>query len=540
MPGYRVKEALPEEDGEALAERQGPTPRLAVRNIGKSYGPVRALDDVSVDFHAGEIHALVGENGAGKSTLTKVLAGEISPDHGAILIDGVHAPMASPIDARHRGIAVVHQHFPLAQAQTVAENIFLGAPPLLGPKWFPIVDWARLITGARDILKLFGLARLARRLVRELTVAERQVVAIATALNRKARIIILDEPTSSLDGTEIETLFETMRQVKNDGACIIFITHSMEEVLRIADRITVLRDGRLIDTMRAEEADARKLVRMIVGRELAEGYPKIDVAIGEPILAVRGVDVLGDRRVSLDVRSGEIVGLPVHMGSGVSDLLTGISGQRVFKEGEIRFATDDLTRTNMRRMIRAGLCLVPGDATTEGLISTLTIEENILLPNLKAYSRFGIVHRKRIRALCMELIGLLDIRPADPNIVVKNLSGGNRQKVVIAKWLAAGARLLVMDDPTKGVDVGAKMEIYSCIGNFVRKGRAVLWASTDVDEILGLADRIVVIRDGEVAGTFGRAEADKVAILDIMIGSRPGPPPTSGGGPDAVSRPASQ
>ena len=534
-----VKEAL-NKDGEALAEGQGPTPRLAARNIGKSYGPVQALIDVSVDFHAGEIHALVGENGAGKSTLTKVLAGGVSPDSGAVLIDGAPVSLTSPIDARHHGIAVVHQHFPLAQAQTVAENIFLGAPPLMGPKWLPIIDWVRLIAGARDILKLFGLARLARRLVRELTVAERQVVAIATALNRKARIILFDEPTSSLDSTETETLFENMRQMRNDGACVIFITHSMEEVLSIADRITVLRDGKLIGTMTAGEVDASKLVRMIVGRELAEGYPKIDTAIGDPILNVRGVDVLGDHRVSLDVRSGEIVGLPVHMGSGVSDLLSGISGQRVFDEGAVHFGSGDITRTNMRRKIRAGLCLVPGDATTEGLISTLTIEENILLPNLNAYSCFGVVRRKRIRALCMELIGLLDIRPANPNIVVQNLSGGNRQKVVIAKWLAAGAKLLVMDDPTKGVDVGAKMEIYSCIGNFVGKGCAVLWASTDVDELLGLADQMVVIRDGEVAGTFQHQEVDKVAILDLMIGSQPGAPPTSAGGLDAATRPPSQ
>lgn len=533
-----VKEAAREDGGTALAGGQGPPPRLVARNIYKSYGPVRALNDVSVEFHAGEIHALVGENGAGKSTVQKVLAGEEQPDRGEILIDGAPVRISGPIDARQHGIAVVHQHFPLTQTLTVAENIFLGAPPRLGPSWLPIVDWGRLNAGARDILEPFGVAHLARRVVRELTVAERQVVAIATALNRKARIIILDEPTASLDATEIETLFENMRQVRDSGTCVIFITHSMEEVLAIADWVTVLRDGRRIGTVMAGEVDASKLVRMIVGRDLAEGYPKVEVAIGEPILSARGVDVLEHNRVSLEVRSGEFVGLPAHMGSGVGDLLSGISGQRPFKQGELRFAAADLARTNMRQKIRAGLCLVPGDATTEGLIAKLTIEENILLPNLDAFSRFGIVRRKRVRALCMDLIRLLDIRPPNPNVAVENLSGGNRQKVVIAKWLAADARLLVMDDPTKGVDVGAKIEIYSVIGDFVRKGSAVLWASTDVDELLGLADRIVVIRDGEVVGTFEHAEANKVAILDLMIGSRPGGRPAPDGQPDGAPNPA--
>lgn len=533
-----VKEAVRKEGGEALAEGQGPTLRLVARNIDKSYGPIRALDDVSIDFRAGEIHALVGENGAGKSTLQKVLAGEEQPDRGEILIDGSPVRLANPIDARHHGIAVVHQHFPLAQTLTVAENIFLGAPPKLGPKWVPIVDWARLIAGARDILKPFGLAHLVRRAVRELTVAERQVVAIATALNRKARIIILDEPTSSLDATEIEMLFENIRRLRDRGACVIFITHSMEEVLAIADRVTVLRDGKRIGTVMAGEVDASKLVRMIVGRDLAEGYPKVDVAIGEPILSARNVDILDHNRVSVEVRVGEIVGLPAHMGSGVGDLLNGISGRRAFKEGELRFASGDFARTKIRKKIRAGLCLVPGDATTEGLISKLTIEENILLPNLAAYSRFGIVRGKRIRALCMELIGLLDIRPPNPNVAVENLSGGNRQKVVIAKWFAANARLLVMDDPTKGVDVGAKIEIYSVVGDFVRKGSSILWASTDVDELLGLADRIVVIRDGEVVGRFGQAEANKVAILDLMIGSRSDRRSISDDKQDTVSNPA--
>jgi ABC-type sugar transport system ATPase subunit len=501
------------------ADRRGQGGYLSGRGLSKNYGPIEALKKVDIDLFRGEVHALVGENGAGKSTLKKVLCGEEALDNGVLQIDGGRVRFASPSDASRAGVAVVHQHFPMAETLTVAENVFLGELPRRGPAWLPLVDHAAMLRGAHAALETFSLSHLAGRMVRELSVAERQVVAIASAIRRNAEIIILDEPTSSLNASEVETLFATIRKLRDGGACVVFITHSMEEVLEIADRITVLRDGERIETLDAATADAGMLVRLIVGRDLAKGYPKSHAKPGAPLLEVTDVATVAGQTVSFGVLEGECIGLPAHMGSGVHEMLRRLSGQSRSEAGSVGMGREDLSRARLPKRIKAGLCLVPGDATQEGLIPQLSIEENILLPNHQSYTKLGLLQRRRIRALCRQMIEALDIRPAEPRLKVTNLSGGNRQKVVIAKWLAAGAKLLVMDDPTKGVDVGAKIEIYTVINDTLEKGSAVILASTDLDELIGLADRILVIRDGALAGEHKRRQFDKVTILEQLVGA---------------------
>lgn len=505
----------------ALATGRGELPVLAVRGAGKSYGPIRALDGVDVAFLPGEVHALVGENGAGKSTLKRLIAGETQPDGGAIEIDGAPIRLDDPGAARRMGIAVVHQHFPMCESMTVAENLALGDPSERGAGWLRLLDRRRMTQHARAALSPFGLERLAGRTVRELGVAERQIVAIGAALAREARVIVLDEPTSSLNAREVEILFDNMRRIRSAGRTIVFITHFMNEVLAVADRVTVLRDGRLIGTVPVAEVDAKRLVRMIVGRDLAERTASTQAGPGETLLAARDIDVGGRRPVAVEVRTGEVLGLPAHMGSGVDDLLSKVAGGRPARGGAIDFAGCDIGRTPIARRIRAGICLVPGDATREGLIPKLSIEQNILLANRRAFSRLGVLDLGEARRVANAMIRQLDIRPATPWITVEQLSGGNRQKVVIAKWLAAGARLLVMDDPTKGVDVGAKFEIYSTIADFVSGGRSVMLGSSDIDELINVCDRIVVIRDGELRASYPRGRFDKVAILDDLIGGAP-------------------
>ncbi|MDH3465619.1 MAG: sugar ABC transporter ATP-binding protein [Gammaproteobacteria bacterium] len=498
---------------------RGSAPYFTGRGLTKSYGPIDALRQVDIDLYRGEVHALVGENGAGKSTLKKVLSGEVALNDGTLAVDGRKVRLSSPMDARRFGIAVVHQHFPMAEARSVAENIFLGELPRCGPSWLPLVDHAAMWREAKAALAAFSLSHLAGRTIRQLSVAERQVVAIASATRRDAEVIILDEPTSSLNASEVETLFATMRKLRDDGACVVFISHSMEEVLAIADRITVLRDGKRIGTIGANDADASTLVRMIVGRDLAKGYPKSNVSIGKSRLTVSDIDTGTGQSLSLAAKTGECVGLPAHLGSGVDELLKRLSGQVRSPAGRIELDGVDLSRAKLPKRIKAGLCLVPGDAASEGLVPLLSIEENILLPNSRQYTEFGIVRRRKVRALCRDLIKMLDIRPADPRAAVNNLSGGNRQKVVIAKWLAAGTRLLIMDDPTKGVDVGAKIEIYSVINATLETGSSVVLASTDLDELIGLSDRILVIRDGAIVGEHARQRFDKVTILEQLIGA---------------------
>lgn len=509
-------------DADRTAERM---PFLSAHRIGKTYGPIRALDDVSVEFRPGEVHAIVGENGAGKSTLMKVLAGEQPADAGEITIEGRAVRLTSPVDAQASGIAIVHQHFELVGSLSVAENLYLGDLPHRGGRFLPIVDRRRLLREAREQLERFQIGSVAHRRADDIPIATRQIVEIVKAMRRDAHMLILDEPTSSLSATEIDRLFRHVRSLRDQGTAIVFIAHNIEEVLAIADRVSVLRDGRLIATQDAAGLDPASLVRMIVGRKLADGYPKPDIEPGDEVLVARNAAIARSRRkLSLAVRGGEIFGLPTYVGSPVDSVLEALSGQTTVRGGAISLYGRDVGRTGVRGRVREGICLVPGDATAKGLIPKMSIEENIVLPTVSRYSRLGFLDRRRIRGMVERMISLLDIRPRDPGTAVEKLSGGNRQKVVIAKWIASGAKVLLMDDPTKGVDVGAKFEIYSVMSDLATDGGVIVLASSDLDELIGLADRIAVFHDDDRTDVFDRRPFDKALLMTSITGAMPTAP----------------
>jgi ribose transport system ATP-binding protein len=488
-------------------------PFLQVSGLSKAYGQVKALNDVSVGFRAGEVQAIVGENGAGKSTLTKLIGGEERPDAGQIVISGRPSLLSRPLDARRAGIAVVHQQYQLIETLTVAENICLEALPLR-PSLRPasILDHAAMLRLARQRLAAFQLEHRAGERIRDLTVAEKQVVEICRALGRDARLLILDEPTSALSATESEMLFQHMRRLRASGVAVLFIAHNLSEVLNIADRISVLRDGRLIATVPAGALDAAALARLIVGREVAEVKAVGSrAAAGEVILGVSGGRHGGPSILGL--RRGEILGLPTYIGSALRGFLGRISGERPAGPFALSLRGGDIGRTSIAARVRQGLCFVPADATAEGLVPKLSIKDNILLPNARRFTRFGILRRGLARNAIAALIRDLDIRPTDPAAPVHTLSGGNRQKVAIAKWLLSGAEVLVMEDPARGVDVGAKLELYRIMRGHVERRGAILFASSDLDELIGLSDSIVVIRGDEAVARFDNKPFHKASIL---------------------------
>jgi ABC-type sugar transport system ATPase subunit len=491
---------------------------LSARGLSRRYGPIRALSDVSVEIRRGEVHAIVGENGAGKSTLMRLLAGEERPDSGSIVIDGKSVELSSPHQAQTHGIAIVHQQFQLVDTLTVAENIFLGRPKLR----FGLVDRRSMQRAAAERLRPFTIENKVGVWVRDLTVAERQLVEIARALDGAAKLLILDEPTASLGAEERDELFRHVRRMKEQGAAIVLIAHNLDEVLAIADRITVLRNGQKIVTLPRAAVDYASVVAMIVGRELAQGYQKAAVSPGAPLLEAQAMIRTADGTDFHDMtlRRGEIVGVPTYVGAMVDRTLAELTGLRRFSGTALSVDGRDLSRASIRAFIDAGVCLIPGDAMAEGLIPNFSIADNILLPNLKRFRSAGIVKRRALRAVVMDLIKELDIRPANPDAPVRSLSGGNRQKVVIAKWLARGATVYVMNDPTKAVDVGAKAEIYRLLGDVVEDNKAILLVSSDTDELIGLSDRIVVLRDQQAVAEFPDHPADKQSVLAAVVGRR--------------------
>lgn len=498
------------ENGRAPATESGARRLLVAKRISKSYGVVQALKDVDIEIHRGEIHAIVGENGAGKSTLMKIFAGEERPTAGEIRIEDRLAILTNPNEARAHGIAIVHQHFQLVDTLTVAENISLNQLPIRSLSFVRLLDRDRLVRTGAERLAPFGLSNKVGFLVRELTVAERQIVEISRALGQKAELLILDEPTSALSAHEIEILFDHVRRLRDSGVAVVLIAHSIDEVFSISDKITVLRDGRCLGTFAANTLDPTSLVSMIIGRELAKGYPKAAVSIaGELLRASLGA---GERQ-QITARRGEIIGVPTYVGSAVRNVIAVLSGERRGARRSVLIRGRPAGHLGIRGRIKNGICLVPGDATAESLIPKMTIEENLLLPNLPRLTKYGFMSKRRGRSFVQNVIQMLDIRPKDPSTPVDRLSGGNRQKVAIGKWLMAGTEVLLMDDPTRGIDVGAKVEIYRVIGDLVASGKAVILASSDLDELLGLADRIVVIRGGRVMQSFDERPFEKAAVL---------------------------
>ena len=510
----------------AIIERMRPDPGgpedgapiLSVRGIAKSFGPIQALRSVDFDLRAGEVHALMGENGAGKSTLVKVLAGMHAPTAGRILVNGAETTLPDPRAAARAGIAIVHQELLLFGELTVAENIFSGAYPLKGG----LIDWAGMRSRARALLAELDCHDLdVDRKIGSLSIAMRQRVEIARALRQEARVLILDEPTAALGESDAERLLDIVTKLRGRGVGIVYVSHRMNEIFRIADRMTVLRDGAYIATRDARATSEADLVSLMVGRAVDQIFPKIEVPIGGPVLEVTGLnrDKLV-RDASFTLRKGEILGVAGLIGSGRTELAHVLFGITPAESGRIRLNGRDLTITSPRAARDAGIAYVPEDRGHQGLVKPLSIRENISMAVLDRISPSGIIARAREVALARRGFDLLGVRASGIEQPAGQLSGGNQQKVVIAKWLETQPSVLILDEPTRGIDVGAKAEIHRLMGELVGAGLSILMISSELPEVLAMSDRVMVIAEGRITAILDRAAASPEAVGLAMSARR--------------------
>ena len=506
-------------DGGGSGQPASPVPLLALRNVSKTFPGVRALDDVSLELHAGEVHMLLGENGAGKSTLIKVLYGAYRADAGTILYEGKRVDIARPADARRLGIAVIFQEFSLVPFLDLAQNIFLGREPrrLLTR----LIDHARMHREARAVLDELGLDYDTRALAVDLGIAQQQMVEIAKALSQRARILVMDEPTAALSERESNALFALIRQLRASGVAIVYISHRMQEVFELGDRVTVLRDGRRVATLPAGEATPDQLIGMMVGRAVGAVYKRRRYGtVGKIVLDVRGLTTAtGVRDVDLNVREGEIVGLSGLIGAGRTEVARAIFGADAIVAGEVQIS-GAVVEGGPEQIVARGVALIPEKRKLEGLALKRSVQDNLLVASLwklfpRGWYRAGAAYR-HARAL----IDRLRVTPPAPRRLARVLSGGNQQKVVIGKWLAAGCRLFLFDEPTRGIDVGAKSEIFALIEGLVEHGAAVLLISSELTEIVHVCDRAYVMRAGRIGGELDRAELSEENILRLAMHER--------------------
>jgi ribose transport system ATP-binding protein len=486
---------------------------LELRNVSKRFPGVVALDDVSFDLRAGEVHVLVGENGAGKSTLVKLLSGIYQPDEGELLLDGKPVHLASPHAAQQAGISTVHQELNMVPHLDVGRNIFLGREPLRGRGG--LVDWPKLYRESRVMLASLGLSIDPRTKVSRLGVALQQMTEIAKALVAQARVLILDEPTAAITAEESEQLFKIVDQLRAQGTAIILISHHLEDASRAGDRVTVLRDGKWVATLPIADAPPRELIRLMVGRELTQQYPKETFPVGPVALRVSGLNrhgVLHD--VSFELRRGEIVGLAGLVGAGRSEVARAIFGVDAIDSGLIEIDGQPVSIANPNEAIKRRIALLPEDRKQQGLVLLLPVSDNVVLA---APDRLGAPlgtapPAARVRA-ARRFIDSLRIKTPSARQRVINLSGGNQQKVVLAKWLLTEAEIFIFDEPTRGIDVGAKVEVYRLMNALLAKGAAILMISSELPEVLGMSDRILVMRGGRIVAALDRAEANQEVIM---------------------------
>ncbi|UWE09942.1 sugar ABC transporter ATP-binding protein [Actinacidiphila bryophytorum] len=493
------------------------TPVLALDGVSKSFGAVRALREVSLALYAGEAHALAGENGAGKSTLIKILAGVHRPDAGTVLLDGVPVALHGPADARDAGVAVIYQEPALFPDLSVAENIFVGRQPR---RSFGRVDHRAVSEAAAGLFRRLGVAMDPGRPARGLSIADQQLVEIAKALSFRARVLIMDEPTAALTGSEVARLFGVVRALQAGGTAVLFISHRLEEVFALCGHVTTLRDGALVASEDVAGLTQDDLVRRMVGRDLDELYPKQhtdpgDVALGVHRLTREGVFT----DVSFEVRRGEIVGLAGLVGAGRSEVARAVFGVDRWDAGEVRVDGRRLRPGAPSLAMDAGLALVPEDRRAQGLVMGMSVERNINLTGFGATSTAGLMKRGAERRRAVDWAVRLQVKYARLADAVGTLSGGNQQKVVLAKWLATGPRVLIVDEPTRGIDVGTKAEVHRLLSRLAADGVAVLMISSDLPEILGMADRVLVMHEGRLVAEIPRAQATEESVMAAATGS---------------------
>jgi ribose transport system ATP-binding protein len=496
---------------------------LRMEGIAKSFPGVQALDNVDLDVAAGEAVALLGENGAGKSTLMKILCGAYRRDAGRILINGQEVEIENPHKAQSLGISIIYQEFNLTRNQSVAANIFISREPRargLG-RYLGLVDRKRMEAEAGDLLKRIKAQISPRAIVGRLSVAQQQMVEIAKALAVEARIIIMDEPTAALGEKEVETLFEIVGKLKEQGIAVIFISHRLEEIFRVADRAVVLRDGRVVGKLPVAGASIDDIIHLMVGRSLKDFLYKEKAEIGAPILEVKGLTRHGQvKDVSFTLRRGEILGFAGLVGSGRTETARLIFGAEAADASGISLEGKRVSFRSPRAAVRAGFGYVPEDRGEQGLVLKLSVLENVVLPTLERHSRLRVVDNAKIRKTALDYIKKLAIRT--PHLAQKAmyLSGGNQQKVVLAKWLAAEPRVLILDEPTRGIDVGSKAEIHALMSRLAKEGMGIIMISSELPEILGMSDRIVVMHEGGVAAILDRSEATQELIMAYASGQK--------------------
>jgi inositol transport system ATP-binding protein len=489
---------------------------LQMENISKSFPGVKALSDVQFNVRTGTIHALMGENGAGKSTLMKILDGIYAPDSGQITFQGQPVTIDTTQTALKLGISMIHQELSPIPYMTVAENIFLGREPLAR---FGMIDKRKMNADTNALLHRLEIEINPTTLMKDLNVANTQMVEIAKAISYDASLIIMDEPTSAITEREVAHLFRMIRSLKAKGVTIIYITHKMDEVFQIADEVTVLRDGKHVATVSASETNKNRLINMMVGRELTEMFPKEYAPIGEVVMSVRNLSREGIvENVSFDLRSGEILGIAGLMGAGRTAVIESVFGIHKLDSGEIFIKNKQVHINSPQDAIKHGLALLTEDRKLKGILGVLPVRDNIMIASLPNYEKRGFLDSQRIEETLAQEKNRLDIKTPSMDQLIKLLSGGNQQKVLISRWLLTSPDILILNEPTRGIDVGAKAEIHRLMSKLAQEGKAIIMISSELPEILGMSDRILVMHEGKVGGIFERKAATQESIMQAATG----------------------
>lgn len=487
--------------------------RLEMRGIQKKFSGVPALKNVDLLVKSGEIHALVGENGAGKSTLMKILAGAYTKDEGEIIIDGKAVDIRSPRDGKSNGVGIVYQEFELAGDLTVAENIFLDH---LSQK--KIINWRTLFERARQEIDRLGFDINPKARVNQLSVAYQQVVEIAKALSSNAKILVMDEPTAVLTPREAEKLFELLYKLRCENVSIIYISHRMEEIFHLADSITTMRDGEVTGSGKKDDLTSDKVIELMIGRRLDTLYPPRSVELGDEILRVEGLSGKGFTNIDFSVRQGEVLGLAGLVGSGRTETVRAIFGADKKTSGHVYLRGQEVNIHSPSDAIKAGISLVPESRKEQGLVVDFSIKANMTMANIRSVApTAGIINGRKERELATTLVQKLGVKTSSINLPAKNLSGGNQQKVVLAKWFNTDSNVIIFDEPTRGVDVGAKVEIYNLINEFAKQHQGVIIISSELGEIIGMCDRVVVISEGKKAGELDKENLTELEIMKLAV-----------------------
>jgi ribose transport system ATP-binding protein len=485
---------------------------LSIRNITKTFPGVLALDNFSVDFKYGEIHALLGENGAGKSTLIKIISGAIEPNSGEIVIDGQQYSKMNPHLSREIGIEVIYQEFSLVESLSVAQNVFLGENSGF------ITNLNELKTRTEKIFDEMEVEIDPLIQVRKLSPAKKQLVEIAKSISRKAKILIMDEPSAPLSSSEVETMFAIINKLKNNGTTVIYISHRIEELFRISDRVTVMRDGHYIDTLDTQNTNRSELIALMVGRQFKEYYPKRKTELSNVVLEVKDLSGIGVEGITFNVRKGEILGIAGLVGSGRTELANLIFGAVRKDSGEIIIDGKNVDIRSPQEAIKHGIGLIPEDRKNQGCIINAEVGFNITLSVFNDLSQNYLINFKRLKKIALHYKDVLNIRTPSLEQRVRNLSGGNQQKVVVAKTLAAKTDILIFDEPTRGIDVGAKQEIYRTMVELVEQGKSIIMISSEMEELLGMSDRLIVLYEGKCMGEILKENFDQRYVLEMASG----------------------